>query len=178
MAESTTVARPYAQAVFQRARETQSLDRWSTALSVAAAVATDADMQQLIDSPKLTEQQLADMFAEVCGEGLGNEGRNLVRLLAENRRLTVLAEIANLYEQFRSEAEGAVQAQLISAFPASEEQRAEIVAALKKRLGRDIQLEAITDSTLLGGAVIRAGDLVIDGSVRGKLARLATALDH
>jgi F-type H+-transporting ATPase subunit delta len=178
MAESTTVARPYAQAVFQRAQETQSLDTWSSALSVAANVAANADMQQLIDSPKLTEQQLADLFAEVCGEGLGSEGRNLVRLLAENRRLSVLPEIAALYEQFRSEAEGAVQAQLITAFPATDAQKAEVVAALKKRLGKDIQLEAKTDSALLGGAVIRAGDLVIDGSVRGKLARLATALGH
>lgn len=178
MAESTTVARPYAQAVFQRAHETQSLDAWSSALSVAAAIAANPDMQQLFDSPKYTEQQLADLFAEVCGEGLGNEGRNLVQLLAENRRLTVLPEIASLYEQFRSEAEGAVQALLITAYPATDAQKAEVVAALRKRLGKDIQLEVKTDSTLLGGAVVRAGDLVIDGSVRGKLARLSTALGH
>lgn len=178
MAESTTVARPYAQAVFQRAQETQSLDAWTSTLSVAASVAANPDMQQLIDSPKLTETQLADLFAEVCGEGLGDEGRNLVRLLAENRRLAVLPEIATLFEELRSEAEGAVQAELISAFPATETQKAEVIAALKKRLGRDIQLEAKTDSALLGGAVIRAGDLVIDGSVRGKLARLSTALGH
>ena len=90
----------------------------------------------------------------------------------------MLPDIATLFEQLRSEAEGAIQAQLISAFPASEEQKADVVAALGKRLGKDIQLDSIIDSTLLGGAIIRAGDLVIDGSVRGKLARLATALDH
>ena len=178
MAESTTIARPYAQAVFQLARDTQSLDAWSETLALAAVVAADAEMQPLLDSPRLTETQLSELFAGICGEGLSDEGRNFIRLLAENRRLGVLPEIARLYEELRNEAEGAIQARLITALPATEEQKAALIKALKQRLGRDIQLESSVDPTLLGGAIIRAGDLVIDGSVQGKLARLASVLSH
>lgn len=178
MAESTTVARPYAQAVFQLARDTQSLDAWSDTLVLAAAVAADAEMQPLLDSPRLTETQLGELFADICGAGLGEQGRNFIRLLAENRRLGVLPEIAALYEELRNEAEGAIQARLITALPATEEQKAALIEALKQRLGRDIQLESSVDPSLLGGAIIRAGDLVIDGSVQGKLARLASVLSH
>jgi F-type H+-transporting ATPase subunit delta len=178
MAESTTVARPYAQAVFQLARDAQSLDAWSETLALAAAVAVDAEMQPLLDSPRLTETQLGELFAAICGKGLSAEGRNFIRLLAENRRLVVLPEIARLYEALRNEAEGAIQAHLITAFPVTEEQKAVLTKALKQRLGREIQLESTVDPTLLGGAIIRAGDLVIDGSVQGKLERLTSALSH
>jgi F-type H+-transporting ATPase subunit delta len=178
MAESTTVARPYAQAVFQLARDTQSLDAWSDTLALAAAVAADAEMQPLLDSPRLTETQLGELFAGICGDGLSEQGRNFIRLLAENRRLDVLPEIARLYEALRNEAEGAIQARLITALPATEEQKAVLIKALKQRLGRDIQLESSVDPSLLGGAIIRAGDLVIDGSVQGKLTRLASVLSH
>jgi F-type H+-transporting ATPase subunit delta len=178
MAESTTVARPYAQAVFQLARETQSVDAWSDTLALAAAVAVDAQMQPLLDSPRLTETQLGELFADICGEDLSEPGRNFIRLLAENRRLGVLPEIARLYEALRNEAEGSIQARLITALPVTEEQKAVLSKALKQRLGRDIQLDSSVDPRLLGGAIIRAGDLVIDGSVQGKLARLASVLSH
>ena len=101
-----------------------------------------------------------------------------MRLLAENRRLDLLPEIAALYEIQRREAEGAIKAELVTAFPASTAQQARIVESLRKRLNRDVELSCTTDAALLGGAIIRAGDLVIDGSVRGKLERLGSALSH
>ncbi len=178
MAELTTIARPYAQAVFKLAREQQALDRWADMLGLAAVVASDAEMSRLIDNPRLTEHQLAELFSEVCGDGLDAQGRNMIRTLAENRRLKALPEIHRLYLALKSEAEGAIQAELISARPVSEVQKQAILESLKKRFGREVELDCRIDESLVGGAVIRAGDLVIDGSVRGKLARLATALSH
>ncbi|MBI5041389.1 MAG: F0F1 ATP synthase subunit delta [Gammaproteobacteria bacterium] len=178
MAEFTTIARPYAQAAFKLAQQTRTLPAWSEMLGMAAVVATNAGLRKLLDNPRITPAQLAELFVDVCGERLNEAGRNLIRLLAERRRLAVLPEIFGLYEQFKNEAEGAVKAQLITAFPATDAQKQTIAAALKQRFGRDVQLEYITDPTLMGGAVVRAGDLVIDGSVRGKLTRLGTALNH
>ena len=99
-------------------------------------------------------------------------------MLAANRRLGQLPEIAALFEIERSKAEGAVQAEMVSAYPATEAQQAEVIASLSRRLGRDVTLTCTTDASLLGGAIVRAGDLVIDGSVRGKLERLGTALHN
>jgi len=178
MAEFTTIARPYAQAAFKLAQQKQALPAWSEMLGLAAVVAADAGMRKLLDNPRITPAQLAELFIDVCGDRLNEDGRNLIRLLAERRRLVVLPEIFGLYEQFKNEAEGAIQAQLITAFPATDAQKQTIAAALKQRFGRDVQLEYVTDPTLMGGAVVRAGDLVIDGSVRGKLTRLGTALNH
>ena len=178
MAESTTIARPYAQAAFKLAQQKQALPAWTEMLGLAAVVASDAGMRKLLDNPRVTPEQLAELFVDICGDRLNDDGRNMMRLLAERRRLVLLPEIFGLYEQFKNEAEGAIKAQLITAFPATDAQKQTIAAALKQRFGRDVQLEYVTDPTLMGGAVVRAGDLVIDGSVRGKLTRLGTALNH
>ena len=178
MAEAITVARPYAQAAFLFANEHNNLKDWSEMLSLLAAIADDAAMHELVNSPHLTETQLADLFIQVAGENLNDKGANLVRVLAANGRLLLLPEIAALFEIERRAAEGTVQAELVTAFPASESQQAEVIASLRKRLGREVELSCSTDAELLGGAIIRAGDLVIDGSVRGKLQRLGTALIH
>ena len=177
MAEAITVARPYAQAAFMYANAQQALKDWSDMLSLLAAIAGDAAMHDLIDSPHLTETQLADLFIQVAGDNVNDSGANFIRILAENGRLTLLPEIAALYEIQRRAAEGTVQAELVTAFPASDAQQAEVIASLSKRLGRAIELSCSTDTGLLGGAIIRAGDLVIDGSVRGKLERLGAALN-
>ena len=178
MAELITVARPYAQAAFEFASAEQALKDWSEMLSLLAAIADDAAMHELINSPHLTETQLADLFIQVAGENLNDNCANFVRVLASNGRLLLLPEIAALFEIDRRAAEGTVQAELVTAFPASESQQAEVIASLRKRLGREVELSCSTDAELLGGAIIRAGDLVIDGSVRGKLQRLGTALIH
>jgi F-type H+-transporting ATPase subunit delta len=178
MAEAITVARPYAQAAFLHASENRSLREWSDMLGLLAAVATDAAMAGVIESPHLTETQLADLVIDVCGNHLTDKCANFVRVLAANRRLELLPDIAALFEIQRQEAEGTVKAELVSAYPATDEQQARITESLRRRLGKDIELSCSTDARLLGGAIIRAGDLVIDGSVRGKLERLGSALSH
>ncbi len=178
MAEITTIARPYAQAVFKLASEKQALSAWSDMLGLMAVVATDADMQRMIESPRMTSDKLAALFIDVCGDKLNTEAQNFIKVLADGGRMKALPEIYNLFQTLKSEAEGAIQAQLITAFPATDAQKQSVLEALKKRFGRDIELECKTDSSLVGGAVIRAGDMVIDGSVSGKLQKLAVALSH
>jgi len=178
MAETLTIARPYAQAAFLFASEHHVMKDWSDMLGLLAAIAADPEMARMIDSPQLTEAQLADLFIRVGGERLNEKCHNFIRVLSEARRLQQLPEIAALYEIQRRAAEQTVSAELITAYPASETQQAAVATALKQRLGRDIELQCTVDTALLGGAVIRAGDLVIDGSVRGKLERLGTALSH
>ena len=178
MAETITVARPYAQAAFNYATEQQALREWSDMLALLAMVAADPDMVRVIESPQLTEKQLADLIIDVCGDRLTDTGVNFVRVLADNRRLELLPDIAALFEIQRQEAEGTIKAELVSAYPATDEQQALIIESLRRRLGKDIELSCSTDAGLLGGAIIRAGDLVIDGSVRGKLQRLGSALSH
>jgi F-type H+-transporting ATPase subunit delta len=178
MAESLTIARPYAQAAFLFADQHHTLKDWSEMLELLAVIAADPAMAAMIDNPQLTEKQVADLFISIGGERLNEKCQNFIRLLAENRRLSLLPEIAAQFEIQRREAEQTVMAELVTAYPASESQKASVIAALKKRLDREIELDCSTDSSLLGGAIIRAGDLVIDGSVRGKLERLGSALTH
>jgi F-type H+-transporting ATPase subunit delta len=178
MAEILTIARPYAQAAFLFADSHQALKAWSRMLEFLAVVAADPEMTALIENPRLTEEQLAELFIGIGADRLDDNCHNFIRLLAENRRLKLLPEIAALFEIQRREAEKSIRAELITAFPATAAQQAAVTAALKQRLGRDIELVCTTDASLLGGAIIRAGDLVIDGSVRGKLERLGNSLSH
>lgn len=176
MAEKVTIARPYAQAIFELARETGELAQWSDMLALAAAVASNEEMVAVIASPNLTRAQVTELFIGVCGEGLNEAGRNAIRILAENDRLAFLREVAELFEVARAEAEGSIQAEVVSATVLNEAQQAAIAQALKTRLGREVTLNCTIDASLVGGAVIRAGDVVIDGSVTGKLEKLATRL--
>jgi F-type H+-transporting ATPase subunit delta len=178
MAESITIARPYAQAAFRFANARQALKPWSDMLELLAAIVSHHDMRNLIESPRMTEDRLAEVVIQVAGEHIDGNAANLVRVLADNHRLTLLPDIAALFEIQRRNAEGRVQAELISAFPVTAEQQEKITQGLRVRLGRDIELSCRVEPGLLGGAIIRAGDLVIDGSVRGKLERLGTALNH
>ncbi len=178
MAEKSTIARPYAQAAFSMAESQGDLKKWSEMLQLIAAVASDETMQLLIGNPSITSDMLVDTFIGICGNGLDQYGQNFVRILAENERLDVISEIADLYEAKRAEAERTVEAEVTSAFPLSEAQQAQLVAALKKRLGRDVELVTKTDENIVGGAIVRAGDLVIDASVTGQLEQLANTLMH
>jgi len=178
MAEILTIARPYAHAAFLFADSHQALKEWSGMLEFLAVVAADPEMTELIENPRLTETQIADLFIGIGADRLDENCHNFIRLLAENRRLKLLPEIAALFEIQRRDAEQSIRAELITAFPVTAAQQAAVTTALKQRLGREIELECITDATLLGGAIIRAGDLVIDGSVRGKLERLGNSLSH
>lgn len=177
MAETTTVARPYARAAFEYANAKKGgLKRWSEMLELAASLVSDTSMRIHLASPGYSAEQKAGVILDICGEKLTKAGSNFIRLLAEKNRLPLLPEIASLFEELRAEAEKTLEAEMISALPVDEAQREQIARALSARLQRDVVLNCVVDESLLGGAIIRAGDLVIDGSAQGKLAQLAAAL--
>ncbi|NOZ37653.1 MAG: F0F1 ATP synthase subunit delta [Gammaproteobacteria bacterium] len=176
MAEKSTVARPYAQAAFDLAQENNDLATWSEMLQLCAMIVTDEQLSELIGHPDVSKEALVELILKVAGDRLNTVGRNFIRVLANNGRLNVLSEIASLYEQHRAEAERRIDAEVISAFPLSDAQQLALVESLKKRLGREIRLTASIDESLIGGAIVRAGDLVIDGSVSGHLNKLAQTL--
>ncbi len=178
MADFNTIARPYAQAAFKLAREKDTLAAWSDQLGTLAAVVKDVQMQAILSSPRLSPSQQRDLMLDICGEHLDDGGRNFVALLAENRRLIAMPDVAAQFEALRAAEEGTLQARLISAKPVDDALRDSVADALSKRLKRKVSLKPEVDEALLGGAVIRAGDLVIDGSVRGRLNRLATSLNR
>ncbi len=178
MSEYITAARPYARAAFELAKEQKRFDAWSDMLSLMATVVHDPTMRAVLDSPALAADQGSELLISVCSDKIDEQGRNFIKLLAENRRLVLLPDVAALYENYRAEAEGKIEAEVVSAQDITEQQMGNIAQALKKRLGREVSISARTDPSLLGGAIIRAGDLVIDGSVRGKLNKLATTLSR
>ncbi len=175
MAERITIARPYAKAVFKLAISQKRLPQWSEALGIAAAVVADPRVAPLLNNPAVSAGQLVGLVTEVGGTRLDEQARNLVATLAANRRLGYLPEIAARYEQLRADAERTVDVTVTSAVELSAAQRTHYADALAKRLGREVRLSCHTDPSLLGGAVVRADDLVIDGSVRAGLAQLAAA---
>jgi len=175
MAESLTIARPYAEAAFKLARELGSLPAWSDALRRLAAVAANPVAHDLIGTPQLSVSQVASLIADAAGE-LSAEQRNFVQVLAENERLSVLPEVAGQFEALRNDFENVVDAQISSAFPLSDAQVAEIVGTLAAKHGRQVKASVTVDPDLIGGVSIRVGDEVTDASVRGKLAQLASAL--
>jgi len=172
------LARPYARAVFELASSRGELAQWSDQLALMAAVASNDTMRAILDNPRLTRDDAAQLMIRACGEDIGEGAVNLLKILAENGRLDQLPMIEALYRQFRDEAEGKVKAEVLSAQPLSDEQKTAIANALKKRLGRDVQLNCSVNEDLVGGAVIRAGDLVIDGSAVEYLRQLSNALVH
>lgn len=176
MSELTTAARPYARAAFDIANKHSEQQQWTDMLAFMAAVAYDPTMTALLDSPGLSQSQSAENFISVCEEKIDQRAKNFIRLLAENDRIKLLPEIAALYEHYRAEAEGSIEAEVISATETSEAQLAKIAVALKTRLGKEVRITSKIDSSLIGGAIIRAGDMVIDGSVSGRLDKLSTAL--
>ncbi|MFK4753945.1 F0F1 ATP synthase subunit delta [Oceanobacter antarcticus] len=176
MAELTTLARPYAKAVFAEAEEKKSLDAWSDDLALLSTYASDAEMAKLLVHPSLTAAQQAQALIDVCGEKLNDAAKNLVHVLAENKRLTLLTEITALYEELKAQLQNAVDVVVTSAYALTETQSNKLAQALKAKLQRDVRMTSEVDESLIGGAIIRAGDLVIDGSLTGKLSKLAEAM--
>lgn len=176
MAELTTLARPYAKAAFEYAQAHQQLANWSAMLGLAAAVSQDDTMQRVLKAPRLTSTEKATTFVEVCGDKFDAQVRNFLSIVSENNRMELLPEIADMFELYKAEQEQSVDVDVTSAFALNDEQQDKLAKVLSARLGREVRLHAAEDASLIGGVVIRAGDLVIDGSVRGKLAKLAEAL--
>lgn len=175
MSQALTLARPYARAAFAVAREAGALAGWSAALGFAARVAAEPQVAVLLDNPKLTR---ADVVALLSPDGAQDAFHNLLGLLFDNRRLQLLPEIAGLFDELRFEAERVVRAKVTSAATLADAELGTIKAALRKRFGREVEVETAIDESLIGGALIDAGDVVIDGSVRGKLERLQSALSN
>ena len=185
MADTESVARPYAKAVFELARESNQLAAWSALLANAASAAASTELQQLLELPGADLDQAARAIAEVCGKdsaagelAANGQALNFLRLVAENRRLEALPDIAAVFEQLRADVENTVDVTLRAATQVDEAQQARMAAALKNRFGRDVRLHFVLDPSLIGGARLQADDHVIDGSVTTRLAKLASALVH
>ena len=175
MSELTTIARPYAQAAFDHAVEQQAIGHWQDMLMFAAEVARNESIKSLLTGA-VAAQKLAEIFNGVCGEQLDQQGQNFIQVLAENRRLDVLPNIYAMFTQLKADYEKEIDVDVLSATKLLKKQQTSIGAALEKRLARKVKLNCSVDPTLLAGLVIKAGDTVIDGSLRSKLNRLADAL--
>jgi F-type H+-transporting ATPase subunit delta len=176
MADRLTTARPYARAAFEEAQAHQQLGLWSESLAAAALVVRDARVQGLLGNPHVTPEQLAQLVGGIAGPQLGEHGMNFVRTLADNGRLAFLPEISELFDSFKDDAEGVADVTVTSAAELDAAHQQRIAAALEQRLKRKVRLHCQLDANLLGGAVVRAGDLVIDGSLRSRLERIAYEL--
>ena len=176
MAERATIARPYAKAAFEYAREANAFAAWSKGLERAAQIVSDPSVAPLTKSPQWPADKLVSLITDVAGAQLNAGMQNFVRVLAENHRLLLLPEIAVHYEVLRSAVENTIDVDVVSAVPLDAAQTEKLKQALSTRLKRQVRMQNSVDATLLGGAVVRAGDLVIDGSLKGRLERLATDL--
>lgn len=178
MAELTTVARPYAKAAFEYARDNGKLADWSAQLALAAAVASDESFAAYLSRPTLTTGQQADAFLKAAGDKLGGDVRNFVTEIVQNKRVDALPAITELFEAFRAELEQSASVAVTSAFELTDAQRQSLSSKLSQKLGRKIAIDEVTvDRALIGGVIVRSGDLVIDASVRGKLNKLAATLN-
>jgi F-type H+-transporting ATPase subunit delta len=173
MAEKTTIARPYAKAAFQEAKSDKRLGQWSTILHNAAAVVHDTRVHELLNSPSVTGEELAQFVIDLSGTEVDEHAKNFFRALAENRRLSYLPEISALFDTFKDEEESVIDVSVTSAAPIDSAQQQALAKALERKLKRTVRLHCETDSTLIGGAVLRAGDTVIDGSLLSRLKRIA-----
>lgn len=183
MAEKATIARPYAKAAFESARQHGALERWSTVLATASSVVQDERVARLLSSPRVKPDELSGLIGEIAsqsnsGVALDEQTRNFLATLAGNRRLALLPEIASMYEALRAEAENTADVQVVSAVALDDAQKQRLAAALKKRLKREVRLHCEVDASLIGGAIVRAGDFVIDGSLQARLDRLSVEMAH
>ena len=154
------------------------MKEWADALELAAMIAADEQVRPMLDDPKVTDDQVAELFIAVGGDKFDAGVQNFIKLLAENGRLIAMPEIAAIFATLMAEAEAKVEAIVVSAAALDAAQQTKIADSLKARLGREVSLSCEIDESLIGGAIIRAGDLVIDGSVKAKLGKLTSALRH
>ncbi|NOU22343.1 MAG: F0F1 ATP synthase subunit delta [Methyloglobulus sp.] len=176
MSELATLARPYSSAVFKRAKETASAARWSEQLAFLSAVMNSKEMSALVDNPKVKKDRLTDMLLDVGKGHIDNEGVNFLKLLVQNNRLALLPDIAKLFEEQKAEDEGYIAVEVLTAFAFTKEAQQKFAATLEKTLSKKVHMNVTLDKSLIGGVLVRAGDRVIDGSVRGQLQNLQKAL--
>lgn len=177
MAQLTTLARPYARAAFETAVAANKLGAWSEMLGLLGALVQEDRVVGFLLAPSHNATQQADALIELCGESIDDSVKNFVRVLATNKRLVLLGEIVRLFEELKADHERVVDVEVVSAFSMDEAAQQKLASALKQRLQRDVKLNTSVDKSLIGGLVVRAGDLVIDGSVRGKLNKLIETMN-
>jgi|TARA_Y100000310_G_scaffold344456_1_gene457318 F-type H+-transporting ATPase subunit delta len=180
MAESehTTIARPYARAVFAHALDGGAgLAEWSDMLGILADAAADSSVQEVLDNPALTRSERVDLLVSICGDRLNVQARNFIQILAEQDRIELLQQISTLYGLMKAEHEKTLDVELTSAYEIGADEFQRIQNILKEKLQRDVRIESRVDPSLLGGAIVRTEDTVIDCSVRGKLGKLAQAMN-
>jgi len=178
MAELSTLARPYAEAVFRIADSSGRLGDWSDTLSDLANVSVDPSIAAAINDPNVSSPKVAGLFIQVLAGRMTAEAENFVRVLAENQRLELLPEIAAQYEVLKNDREGIVDAHVTSAFPMTDTQLAELAAQLERKTGKRVKAQISIDPELIAGVRIVIGDKVIDGSARAQLNALEAALKH
>jgi len=178
MSEFTTAARPYAKAAFEVAQAESKQAEWSDALQFIDAVVCNDDFVAVIDNPAMGAEAKGDILVDICADKLSETQKNFIKVMAENSRLMLMPEIVVLYEAHRAAAENTVEATATAAYALSDAQVQSMTDALKKKLGCDVTLTTEVDSSLIGGVIIRAGDLVIDGSTQAKIGSLTQAVGH
>jgi F-type H+-transporting ATPase subunit delta len=178
MAESVTIARPYAEALFRVAKESGNLATWAERLATLGQLAANSDVRGAIGDPNVAANQLVDLFGSACGTAVDAELSNFVQLLSKNNRLVLLPEIAALYESYKQAEEGVKQAEIISAFPIDASQVNALVPQLEAVFKARLESSVTVDPSLIGGIKVVVGDQMLDASVRGKLDAMATALNH
>ena len=176
MSELATLARPYASAVFKRAKETGSTKKWTQQLAFLSAVLNHADIAVIVDNPKISKKDLSELMVSICQEKINLEAENFLKLLIHNNRLNLIATIAQLFEAYKAEDEGYIDVEVATAYSFSKDAKQRFTATLEKTLGKKVNMNVTVDSSLIGGVLVRAGDRVIDGSIRGQLQQLAKRL--
>lgn len=176
MSELATLARPYAAAVFKRAKETHATAKWSQSLAFMSAVLDNEDISVVVDNPKVSRQRLSALMLDICQEHVNKENENFLKLLVHNNRLILLPYIAKIFEAYKAEDEGYAEVEVVTAYALSKEARQNLATTLEKTLGKEIHMNVTVDKSLIGGVLVRAGDKVIDGSIRGRLQNMQKAL--
>jgi len=178
MAESVTIARPYAEALFRAAKESGNLAKWAESVASLAQMAANPDVRSAIGDPNVAASQLVDLFRSACGTAVDTELTNFIQLLSNNDRLGLLPEIGALYESYKRDEEGTKQAEIISAFPIDDNQVKTLLPQLEAIFKTRLETSVAVDSALIGGIKVIVGDQMLDASVRGKLDAMATALNN
>jgi F-type H+-transporting ATPase subunit delta len=176
MADNASIARPYAKALFELAEESKSFDDWTSALASLAAISSDDSFASLVNDPRIESDRLAELMIDISKDGLPEGGANFVNLLVQNDRLEALSDIEQQFAELVSKAKASVNAEVLTAKPLTDEQRASLESALAARLGLKVVLQETVDASIIGGAIVKAGDLVIDGSAKGRIEKLTSTL--
>jgi F-type H+-transporting ATPase subunit delta len=176
MSELATLARPYAAAVFKRSTETGTTEKWSKSLAFISAVLNDNEISVLINNPKVSKERLSELMLDICQEQVNEEISNFLKLLVQNNRLTLAPTISKLFEAYKAESEGYVDVEVATAYAFSKEEKQSFASALEKTLSKKVRMNVTVDKSLIGGVMVRAGDRVIDGSIKGQLQQLAKRL--